>query len=243
MVVESPSFIHGPAPSARLGKTLTIDVTAPQNNLVVERGSVLARGSVVVTSSARRLIDLSKGGEKVETIAVVGSEADPASHPDLREITENLRVLRTKWFPRAKLALFTSIKDLDSDVLRVAMGMYDKLFFQFEWGTAKIFAAATGEKSTVLATLTHAMHGFDHMIVQANFFRGSLDNSTASEVTSWIKKLQDLRPQEVHILTGPGKQAKSVKAITPSRREKIAEEVAEATGIAVSIHEDEPRFA
>jgi len=126
---------------------------------------VLARGSVVVTSSARRLIDLSKGGEKVETIAVIGSEADPASHPDLREITENLRILRTKWFPRAKLALFTSIKDLESDALRVAMGMYDKLFFQFEWGTAKVFAAATGEKSTVLATLTHAMHGFDHMIV------------------------------------------------------------------------------
>ena len=68
---------------------------------------MLARGSVVVTSSARRLIDLSKGGEKVETIAVIGSEADPASHPDLREITENLRILRTKWFPRAKLALFT----------------------------------------------------------------------------------------------------------------------------------------
>ena len=65
-----------------------------------------------------------------------------------------------------------------------------------------------------------------------------VDNSTENEVKSWIKKLQEVRPQEVHILTGPGEQPAEVKAITKTRRTQIADEVAEA-GIAVSIHEDE----
>lgn len=236
---DSDPFVHGPLKSPRVGKALAIDLTAPQSHLVVQRGSSLARGSVIVTTAARRLIEMSKAGDKLNSIAVVGSGTDPAEHPDLREVTENLRVLRNKWFPRAKLCIFTAAKDLESYDQRASLAMYDKLFLQYEWGTAKTFATATGEKSVQLGVLTRQLQGFDHLIVQANFFRGDMDNSTATEVTSWIKKLQEVRPQEVHILTGPGSQPRNVRPITRTRRLQIAEQVAETTGIAVSIHEDE----
>ncbi len=235
---ESNQLLHGPA-RTRLGRTLILDLTAPQLQMVVERGSTLARGSVVVTTCARRLIELSRGGEKVNTVAVVGSEGDPTDHPDLREVTENLRTLRDKWFPRAKLVLMTDSRDLEGWDLRATFGMYDKVFLRYEWGTAKVFSAATGDKGTQLGVLTRQLQGLDHLVVQANFFRGDLDNSTEREVTNWIKKLQEVQPREVHILTGAGPQTRKVKPVTPTRRKQIAEEAAECLGVTVSIHEED----
>ena len=86
----TPQILNGPKVTRRFGRALIIDIAAPQLGLVVERGSNLPRASVVVTTCAREIIALSKEGIKVESIIVVGSEVDPAEHPDLREITENL---------------------------------------------------------------------------------------------------------------------------------------------------------
>lgn len=245
---ESSPLVHGPLRTSRYGRVLTVDVTAPQMNMVVARGSSLARSSVLVTTFARQVIELSKGGEKIDTIVVMGSDGDPVEHPDLREVTENLRTLRDKWFSRAKLCLQTAFRDLHSFELRTTVGMYDKVILEYEWGTAKTFASMTGEKSTQLGVLTRQLTHFDHLIVQASFMRGPVDNSSDAEVQNWIKKLQEFRPREVHIVSvkahapagKKGSKAEKPKAITPRRRQQIADEVAEQTGISVTIHEDEP---
>jgi hypothetical protein len=236
---DSQPVITGPRKTSRLGTILVIDLTAPQANLVVERGSNVPRASVVVTTSARRIIELSKDGQKLDHIAVIGSTDDPTTHPNLREITENLRALRTKWFPRAKLCMLSSGKDLASYDLRAALGLYDKIFLDYEWGTAKTFTTMTGKKSTAFASLTKHMGSLDHLIVQAHFVRGDFDNSTPTEVQGWIRKLQELRPQEVHILTGaPDVDGKKLKAVTKTRHKQIADQVSE-TGLSVAIHDDE----
>lgn len=239
MSPDNTTLLHGPI-RTRWGKTMVLDLTAPQGHLVVERGSSLARGSVIVTTCARRLQELSKAGEKVRAIVVVGQTEDPATHPDLQSVTENLRALRDKWFQRAKMMIITTAADLDDWGLRATLSMYDTLLYRFEFGTAKTFTAVTGEQGTKLSKLTRQLSSFDHLVVQASFFRGNLDNSTASEVTNWIKKLQDVGPREVHILTPPGTRRKEVKPITKTRRDQIANEAAEALGVEVSIHEDEP---
>ena len=242
---ESLPLIHGPIRSSRLGRALVVDVTAPQTNMVVSRDSALARSSVLVTTCAHRIIELSKAGEKLDSIAVAGSSGDPVDHPALREVTDNLRALRDKWFGRAKLCLMTALRDLDSFELRTTVGMYDRVLLEFQWGTAKTFASMTGEKSTQLGVLTRQLHGLEQLVVQASFARGPVDNSSSTEVQSWIKKLLEVRPQEVHILTGgpvlsPAKAKAGRKSVTSTRRQQIAEEVAEKTGIAVTIHEEEP---
>lgn len=241
MSTLTPPLVHGPFVTNRLGRMLTVDLTAPRDHLVVERGSMIPRASVLVTTCASRMIELSKAGEKLDHILVLGTQTDPTEHPHLREVTENLRALRDKWFSRAKLCIQTTAADLTTRDMRTAVGMYDKLMAHFEWGTAKTFASVTGEKSTELTTLTKNLGHFEHVIVQANFFRGEADNSTENEVKGWIKKLQEVKPQEIHILTGAGGATakKKVKPITPTRRQQIADEVAEATGLTVSIHEEE----
>jgi hypothetical protein len=119
--------------------------------------------------------------------------------------------------------------------------MYDKLVARFAWGTAKTFASLTGEKSTRLAEYTKLLAHYDNLIVEAQFAKGTADNSTENEIKGWIKKLQEVKPQEIHILTGAGlaTEKKKVKPITPTRRQQIVDEVVEKTGLAVSVHDDE----
>ena len=228
-------ILHGPHETRRFGRTLTVDLSAPQLGLVVERRSSLPRASVVVTTCAREIITLSKEGVKVDTIVVVGSETDPAHHPDLREITENLRALRDKWFSRAKLLVFTKTRDLSSYDVRATLAMYNAVHLEFDWGTAKNWTAATGEKGPAFGSFVDDCHHFDHLVLEVSLFRAPVDNTTANEVTAMGKKFQVIKPQEVLVMhaTGSVTGKKGAKAATKTQRDKIADTLAEATGFSV----------
>jgi hypothetical protein len=241
-------MVTGPLETKRFGRTLVIDISAPQVALTARRGLSLPRASLIVTTAARETIIHAREPVKVDTIALVGSDGDPTNHPDLREITENLRALRDKHLQRAKLRVFTATRDLTSYDLRSTLAMYDRVHLQFEWGSTKVFSAVTGEKQAQFATLVKHASSFDHLVIEANFFKGpdDKDNSADAEVKLWIKRLQEVKPQEVHILPGIGSGAtggatasSKVKAVAKARRDEIMEEVAEKTGLNVSQYEDE----
>lgn len=232
-------ILSGPRETKRFGRALVVDIAAPQLGLVVERGSSLPRASVVVTTCAREIIALSKEGIKVESIVVIGSEVDPADHPDLREITENLRALRDKWFSKAKLLVLTETRDMSSYETRVTLAMYSEIRLQFDWGTAKLWTAATGEKGPLFAKFVEDCHHFDHLVLEVSLFKAPLDNTTTNEVSALAKKIVEIKPQEVIVMaaTGSISDKKGAKAATKPQRDKIVEALAEATGL--SVHPDE----
>lgn len=233
------NIIHGPMKTRRFGMALVFDITAPQTNLVVERGSAIPRASVIVTSAARRIIDHSKAGDKVESIVVMGSEENPTLHPDLKEITENLRALRGKWFARAKLCLISDTPEIEPSAVS-ALHMYDSLLQTYEWGSAKLFTALTGAKGPELTALTKQLGVFENLVVRTRFFRGDLDNSTDREIRSWLKRLADITPREIEVVKGAKPEGKkALKAITKTREQEILDEIGESTGVPVSVHEYE----
>lgn len=238
---SQPTF-YGPFVTKRMGRIVSIDMTAPQVSMSLARDSSLPRASVVVTTAARNMMELSKAGEKVDHVVVFGSSTDPTLHPDLREITDNLRALRDKWFQRAKLVMISRFTDLPSYDIRVALGTYNKVITRFEWGTAKTFGAFTGEKQTQLTSLIKHLGTFENLIVEANFVTGTPDNTAEAEVNGWIKKLQEFQPMEVHVLSGVDqcnpKTAKA-KGLTKPKRDKIVAAAAEATGLTIVAHEQD----
>ncbi|MEM9379221.1 MAG: hypothetical protein AAGB93_04655 [Planctomycetota bacterium] len=231
----TPQILNGPTETRRFGRTMIVDLAAPQLGLVVERGSSLPRASVVVTTCAREIIALSKEGIKVDTIVVVGSTTDPAEHPDLREITENLRALRDKWFSRAKLLVFTKTRDLSSYDVRATLAMYNAVHLEFDWGTAKTWTAITGEKGPLFGKFVDDCHHFDHLILELSLFKAPVDNTADNEVTALGKKILEIKPQEVLVMaaTGSATGKKGAKAATKPQRDKVVEKLADATGLSV----------
>ncbi|MBL8858866.1 MAG: hypothetical protein JNL28_10205 [Planctomycetes bacterium] len=234
-VTDCPIF-SGPLKSERLGATLGVDLGSQDMALAVSRINRMPRASVVVTTAARHIIRISKGGEKIEAIAVYGSKADPTLHPSFREITENLRDLRNKWFSKAKLCLILDEPRLEDSELRHVLGIYDRVYLRMEWGTAKTFAAMTGRKSTEFGGYLDNLSHIEHLVVQARFQRGDVDNSTDAEVKAWIKKIGELKPREIAILGGDAKgSAKKGKVATKTRLNEIAADVTEKTGIPANV--------
>ena len=120
--------VFGPYKSRRVGQSLGINpAPSPREGCpkdcvycggaedgaapIINRVSQAPSAGVIVTSAARRIIDMSKGGEKLACITLSGNN-EPTMHPHLLEITENLRDLRNKWFPKAKLCLISDIPHL-----------------------------------------------------------------------------------------------------------------------------------
>jgi hypothetical protein len=193
---------------------------------------------VVVTYAARKIIELAKAGEKLSTILVAGAE-DPTNHPQLMEITENLRSLRDKWFGKAQLALQTNGKGLQMSDPRRALFLYDKPIVRFEWGTPKVFTAMTGRPAAGLGELATALRSLDRLVVEATFVRGEPDNSNDAEVKAWVKRVAQLGPKEVHIstLSSGAKKGSKARAVTATRLEQIAALLLAETGLTATLHE------
>ena len=235
---EAPTpIICGPLKTARLGATLGIDLGFEEPALSVSRDNRMPRASVVITTTARNVIWLSKAGEKVESIAVYGSRFDPTLHPDFREITGYLRDLRNKWFPKAKLWLQSEDPHFDIPNTRLALGVFDRVLVRFEWGTLKSFTGITGRKGPELAMIQSNLTHLESLVVQARFGKSEGgDNSVPAEVKAWLKRMAEIRPREIHI---PGADAKSARAkfksASKTRLSEIATEATEKAGMRVTI--------
>jgi wyosine [tRNA(Phe)-imidazoG37] synthetase (radical SAM superfamily) len=242
------SVVYGPVKSRRLGTSLGVNPVPSSREgcdatcIICQRGSsdavpILSRAGqlpsagVIVTSAARRIIEMSRAGEKLESVTVVGN-GDPTRHTSLLQITENLRDLRNKWFPKADLAVISDSNNLASEEIRRGLRIYDGPILRFEWGTLKTFTAMTERPAAEYKSICEALTALDRLVVQASF--GPL-NSTDVELKAWMKKVEELRPKEVQLLAPDGGKKAKVKGLSASKLEELAESFTEKTGIPAQV--------
>jgi len=220
--------IQGPERSALLGKHLRIDPTCSTT-----RPNQFPTQAFVITNSARRIIELSKGGEKLDSLAVMGTQ-DPALNTDFRAISENLRELANKWYAKADLWLFTDAVNLTHPDRRIALGQYDKPVVRFSAGTQKTFAALTGAKAGEFKQAAENLSRIEleRLTVEALFVRGDVDNTTDSELKNWLRYVAAARPGSVLIRTLDKPDAKrKQRPVTPAALETLANTIGEKLGV------------
>lgn len=244
------AIVFGPVKSRRLGISLGINPTpssreqCPPNCVFCQKGTadsvpILARANqlpsagVIVTSAARKIIEMQKAGEKLESVTVVGNQ-DPTMHPNLLEIVENLRDLRNKWFPKADLSLLSESTGLGSDEVRRALRVFDRPILRFEWGTQKLFTSMTGRPANDYKQICEALTALDRLVVQASF---GPQNSAEADVKAWAKKVEELRPKEIQILSSEpaGKKASKSKGLSNAKLEELATSLADEVGIPTAV--------
>ncbi len=228
MLPTRDELVRGPQVCGHLGICLLVEPTCSTH-----RRNQFPSQAVVITNVARRMIELSKAGEKLHHIVVLGQE-DPTLHPDFRAISENLRELTNKWFPRTSLCLLSDSNQLDRPDVRIALSLYDKPILRLEAGSQKTFKSLTSSKVLEFkqVVLQLSRLEIDRLILQACFVQGAADNSTDNELRSWMKYVADVHPAAVQIYTLPRPDAKkNLKPVTKGRLAKIAAQVNEKTGI------------
>lgn len=198
-----------------------------------------ATQAVVVTTAARRIIELSKDGAKVKSILVAGNEeSGPMAHPEFRAISQNLRELTDKWFPKAKLTLVCSGLHLGDPERRRSLISYHRPIVRFDAGTQKTFAALTGEDPQTYKDVCASIEQIEteRWILRACFVRGDADNSTDTELRFWLSKIEAFNPAHIQITTLAKPDTKrKLKAVTKARMDSIAEKINKKTGTEVEI--------
>lgn len=195
--------------------------------------------AVIVTTAARRIIELSKDGAKVKSIIVAGNEkTGPMAHPEFRAISQNLRELTDKWFPKSKLTVLCTGLHLEDSERRHSLVSYHRPIIQFDAGTQKTFAALTGEDPQKFKDVCSAIEQIDteRWILRTCFVRGDVDNSTDTELRFWLSKIESFHPAHIQVTTlDKADPKRKLKPVTKSRIEAIAEKINKKTGTEVEI--------
>ena len=225
-------IVLGPADYPRLGRSIVVRPT-----IETLRANRFPTQALVVTAVARKLIELVRASDKIQALVVEGGTDTPARHPEFHHISENLRQLLDKHFPKAVLALVSDATPLDTPNLRHALTFYDQTILRLDAGTQKTWAALTGSNPKQFKGVVDSLGrlGADRIIVQTRFVRGEVDNSNEAEVKAWIRQLTEIRPVGVHITTPAKANGKKEIPITKSRMSEIAELVTTKTGIPVEV--------
>jgi len=229
-------MVQGPLEHPEFETALLVDPVTPNG-----RPGRYATQAVVITSVARRIIELSKAGDKLKSVVVQGAEdADPMANLEFRAISENLRELVDKWYPKAQLILLSSGLNLDDVERRHSISCYHHPIFFFEAGTQKTFGALTGQDPQLYKSVVENLQKFDidRWILRARFVTGAVDNSTDSEFRNWLGYVEKFGPGHIQITTlAKPNAAKKLKPVAKARMTEIAEKTAAKTGIEVEILE------
>ena len=224
--------VVGPEDHPRLGRVVVVRPTI--ETMRIHRFPTQA---LVVTSAARKLIELVRGGDKIQAMVVEGGNESPTKHPEFHQISENLRQLLDKHFSKAQLCMITDATPIDSPNLRHALTFYDQTILRLDAGTQKTWAALTGANPKAFKSVVESLGklGAERIIVHTRFVRGDVDNSSENEVKAWLRHLSEIRPVGVHITTPAKAKGKREVPVTKTRMTQIAELVTTKTGIPVEV--------
>lgn len=221
--------VRGPSKLAGIGHALEILPTADTG-----REGVFPGQAIIVTTAARRMIEMSKASEKLDAVAVTGA-IDPLVHRDFREITENLKELGKKWYPKVPLCLVASVLNLENSDARHACSIYDRMLVRLDAGTQKVFGQTQpGARAKSLKDAVEQLAAVEHprLILQACLSQGDVDNVSETEQRAWLTVLARLRPAQVQLAV-PAKGSKGRKAPAKSKLDEIAARVTEKIGAPV----------
>ncbi len=227
-------IVRGPETHPRFGKSIIVRPT-----METPRAGRYMSQAVVVTTAARRLITLSKDGEKLAAVVLQAEpeDRDPTTHPEFAEIAQNLRELTNKWFPKSQFCLISNNPELSLPSVRHALGFFDQPILRLAAGTQKTYAALSGNAPKAHKSLVEGLSRLEieRLIVHTQFVRGSIDNSKDTEVRAWLRTLGEIRPASVHISTLAKAKGTTEKPITKTRMNEIVELVTEKIGVPVEV--------
>lgn len=224
--------LRGPHRRPGLGQCLEVLPTSDTG-----RPGTFPGQGIIVTRAARRMIELSKAGEKLESIAVVGPP-DPTLHGEFREITENLKELARKWYPKLGLTLITGPLHLSAPEVRHACSLYERMIVRLDGAAQKTFAALQpASKGASLKTAIDQLAVLEHsgLVLRTQLTQGTVDTTTEAELKAWIALAARLRPQLIQVSTIAKGGPKGAKPVAKGKLEDFAAKLGEKSGVATAV--------
>jgi wyosine [tRNA(Phe)-imidazoG37] synthetase (radical SAM superfamily) len=249
-------IIFGPVKSRRLGVSLGVNLMPTDSKVCSfdciycecgwnpkkrEQKAVLPSRDEVKQKMAEKLTEMVENKELPDVITFAGN-GEPTLHPEFDGIIDDTIELRDKLAPKARIAVLSNSSMLFKDsVKRALLKVEDnilKLDSAFE-ETVKLIDCPVGRFN--LNEVVENLKSFNgKLIIQTLFVRGNhndqrIDNATETEVSAWLKLIQEINPLQVMIYTiDRDTPAAGLEKVNIEELKQIASRV-ESLGIKVQV--------
>jgi len=205
-------IIYGPILSRRLGRSLGINLL-PVNRKLCTFDCVYCQYGPAKVSEAKTtkdnfpslskvLTEVERALKKPRTIDFLtfSGNGEPTIHPDFPEIVAEVKKLRDRLRPDAKLAILSNSSLVSRPSILAALEQIDKPMMKMDAGDPQTFQLINRPaKSIDFWDMVAGLRSLPNLIIQSMLIDGKFSNVRGDAYRSWVALLVDLKPREVHI--------------------------------------------
>lgn len=163
---------------------------------------------------------------------------EPTLHPYFPQIVNMIADLRNTYRPEIKIALLSNSTTATNLRIGKALRQIDLPIMKLDVGNEQAFKRLNrGKHPVTYQNVIEGLKSLKRYVIQTMFVGGHIDNSSDTEVQSWIGQLKDLTPEWVQIYSiDRGTADDKLKKIEQSRLNEIAKMAKEKTGLSVEVY-------
>ncbi len=216
-----PSPIFGPVHSRRLGVSLGI-------NLLPEDGKVCSFDCIycecgfnkdrrptktlpsrheVFEALESRLKDMKANGPKPDVLTFAGN-GEPTMHPEFPEIIDDVRMLRGRYFPEAKISVLSNATQILKPKVFEALKKVDNNILKLDTVNPDYIQEVDRPNGHYnVEAIIDKLKAFEgKVIIQTMFMKGTMNGRDVSNLSDgfvqpWLKAVKDIAPEKVMIYT------------------------------------------
>lgn len=216
-----PSPIFGPVHSRRLGVSLGI-------NLLPEDGKVCSFDCIycecgfnkdrrptktlpsrheVFEALESRLKDMKANGPKPDVLTFAGN-GEPTMHPEFPEIIDDVRMLRDRYFPEAKISVLSNATQILKPRVFEALKKVDNNILKLDTVNPDYIQEVDRPNGHYnVEAIIDKLKAFEgKVIIQTMFMKGTMNGCDVSNLSDgfvqpWLKAVKDIAPEKVMIYT------------------------------------------
>ena len=207
-------IIYGPIDSRRLGSSLGINLlpveykACPFNCAYCQYGYTPARGYKSVwggddmppVAEVAEALRIGLGKYPDVSYVTFSGNGEPTLHPQFGEIVDEVRKVKEKLAPGAKLAILSNSALVSRAEIREALGKLDVCFMKLDAGDETMFRRYNRpHKDIKYDEVIEGLKQLGEITIQALFAGGEHGNYNDLHIKNWARKIDELKPSECHI--------------------------------------------
>ncbi len=231
-------ILYGPLQSRRLGLSLGVNILPNSFKLcslnccycqygwtheIYESGQQFADVLPSITEVETAVSGAIDGSIEFDYLTVCGN-GEPTLHPEFAAIIELICNLRQRSKKDFGIAVISNSTTCFLPGTKSALDLVDLAVMKLDAGNEQMFKKLNGKTAaTSLDSILNGLKKLNKYIVQTMFVEGAINNSSDSEVDSWLESLKSLNPQCVQVYSLARTAASDkIRQVKKSRLEEIA---------------------
>jgi len=242
-------IIYGPINSRRLGSSLGLNIlpveykACPFNCVYCQYGFTLHDG-FVFDSDGRNMPKVNQvagaledGLKKFPDVAYVtfSGNGEPTLHPDFAAIVDEVKAIKMRLAPSAKLAILSNSALVGHRGVRDALQKLDVCFMKLDAGYKELFQKFNRPHRDVnFEEIVAGLKLLDGVIIQALFAGGEHGNYNDYAIDRWIETVGHINPVGCHIYSlDRGAPDRKLSVIDRDGLNRIKDLTLDRTGVRV----------